>query len=284
VSEYGVGGESKSQPLSGTSKRENFMILDAVLLFDGSLSSTGVLTGSSVNSGTTFVANTQTFSANSIDVSNVAASASGKGRDIGIGDDPALEIFVVVLTTFVGAGAAMAVQLFTAADNGAGVCAQGTSTTTLNSTSTTGTLSVSTTKGFQVGGGIVFEPGTVRQEYGIITAIVANTSISVQMLGSGGALFTHTASYAVQGWTLLEQSQPIPVGELVAGNMLFPVKIPAGVQKFIALAYFVTGANMTAGQIFSGIALDKTALGPQSGAYNLMGYPSGTPTTETQYM
>jgi hypothetical protein len=260
------------------------MILDAVLLFDGALSAGGVLSGQSVNSGTTFVNKAQTFSTNSLDVSQIAASTSGKGRDVGIGDDPALEVFVGIMTNFTGAGAALAVQFLTGSDNGSGAIASGTSTTSVSAADTTDTLSVSTTTGFQLGGGLVLEPGTARQEYAIITAIVPNTSIAIQFLGAGGASFAHTQPYTVQGWTILQQSSLIPVGQLVAGNMIFPMKIPAGVQKYMTLAYLVQGANFTAGQVFSGIALDRTALGPMSGAYNLMGYPSGIPSTETQYM
>jgi hypothetical protein len=261
------------------------MIMDAVLFFDGSFSA-GLLTGTSVNSGTTFVANTETDSANILDMSQVASSSLGFGRDIGMGDDPALEIFSAVQTAFAGAGAAMSVQLLAAADNGSGLPAQATSSTTVTSGNTTATLTITSAAalaGFAVGQGIQLEVGTVRQEYAIITAITpATPSISIQFLGSGGAMFTHTASYAIQGYTLLQQSELYPVAYLAAGVEIFRVKIPAAPMvlnpKFYKLSYFVTGANMTAGQIYSGIIMDRFGPGPQ------LGYQSGIPATTYKYM
>jgi hypothetical protein len=259
------------------------MIMDGLLLFDGTISTTtGLVNGTSVNSGTTFVANTETDSANLIDVSQIASSTSGLGRDIGVDGYPPIEVVSMVQTSFVGSGAAMAVQLLVAPDNGAGIPAQTTSTTTVSSTSTTATISVSSTTGFAVGQGLQLEVGTVRQEYAIITAVVANTSISIQFLGSGGALFTHTASYTVQGYTLLQQSELYPVAYLTAGTEIFRTKFPVSpmtlVPKFYKLSYMVTGANMTAGQIMSAITLDREALGPK------WGYQSGIPSTTYQYM
>jgi hypothetical protein len=93
--------------------------MDNLLLFDGSFSS-GVLTGTSVNSGTTFTTGANTDSANIMDVSQMASSASGLGRDIGIGDDPALEIYVAIQTAFVGSGASMQIYLQAAPDGGSG--------------------------------------------------------------------------------------------------------------------------------------------------------------------
>ena len=88
------------------------MIMDNVLTFDGTFGASGI-TGSSVNSGTTFVANMETDTANILDMSQIASSASGLGRDIGVGDDPALEIFSAIQTAFTGgANSEMVVQLF----------------------------------------------------------------------------------------------------------------------------------------------------------------------------
>ena len=72
-----------------------------------------------------------------------------------------------------------------------------TSTTTLSSASTVGTLSVANTTGFKIGGTCNFEPGTSRYETAEITAVVANTSVSVAF-PSGGSAFTHTASYTIE--------------------------------------------------------------------------------------
>jgi hypothetical protein len=67
-------------------------------------------------------------------------------------------------------------------------CAGATVTATLNTTNTTG---------FVVGATVNFEPDTVSYESAEVTAVVANTSISVRF-PAGGALFTHTASYTLQ--------------------------------------------------------------------------------------
>jgi hypothetical protein len=93
------------------------MIMDSLLFFDGSMSSAGVLTGTSVNSGTTFTTGANTDSANILDVSQIASSASGYGRDVGVGDDPALEVYVSIQTQFTGAGASLQVLLEAAPDS-----------------------------------------------------------------------------------------------------------------------------------------------------------------------
>lgn len=96
------------------------MIMDALLLFDGSVNAQGTLAGTTVNSGTTFTDAANTDSANVIDVSQIAASAAGRGRDIGIGDDPDLQVAIVVTTSFAGVGASLQVLLETSADDGTG--------------------------------------------------------------------------------------------------------------------------------------------------------------------
>ncbi|MFZ0945692.1 MAG: Bbp16 family capsid cement protein [Syntrophobacteraceae bacterium] len=94
------------------------MIMDGLLLLDGSVSAGGVFAGTSVSSGSTFTDSGTQQSANIIDVSQLASSAKGYGRDIGIGDD--LELVVVVTTNFAGTGATMQVQLQYAPDGGSG--------------------------------------------------------------------------------------------------------------------------------------------------------------------
>jgi hypothetical protein len=95
------------------------MIMDALLLFDGAVAANGAITPTAVNSGTTFAVGA-TDSANVIDVSQIASSASGLGRDVGVGDDPALLIGVDINTSFAGTGATMSISLQTAPDNGSG--------------------------------------------------------------------------------------------------------------------------------------------------------------------
>ncbi len=97
------------------------MIMDALLLFDGSVGANGALTGTAVNSGTTFTSAAATDSANIIDVSQIAGSAKGLARDVGVGDDPDLQIAIEILTAFAGVGASMQIELQTAPDNGSGV-------------------------------------------------------------------------------------------------------------------------------------------------------------------
>ncbi|MGC9195347.1 MAG: Bbp16 family capsid cement protein [Syntrophobacteraceae bacterium] len=169
------------------------MIMDSLAMFDGGLSATGVFTGTSVVSGTTFTSAAATDSANILDLSQIAGSAAGRGRDIGIGDDPELKIAIEVMTAFAGAGASMQIELQTAPDNGSG------------------------------------SPGT---------------------------------------WAPINMTPVIPVASLVPGQ-INTLEIVPGVQKFLKLTYVVTGANMTAGAIASGIVLDRGQLGPN------LGYPSG---------
>lgn len=90
------------------------MILDAYLMFDPP--------GAPANLAQ--VAGTYT-SGNTIDLgitSGVPTSANGGGaRDIGIGDDPAMKLLVMVTTSFTSAGAGtLAVSLQGAVDNGSG--------------------------------------------------------------------------------------------------------------------------------------------------------------------
>jgi hypothetical protein len=72
-----------------------------------------------------------------------------------------------------------------------------TSTSSVSSGSTSATLSVAATSGFVVGGWCNLEPGTTRYESAVITAVVAITSVTVAF-PSGGALYTHTASYTIE--------------------------------------------------------------------------------------
>ncbi len=95
------------------------MIMDSLLLFDGSVNDQGTLVGTSVNSGTTFSVGS-TDSANIIDVSQIASSKSGLGRDIGIGG-PDLKIEIEVMSAFASDGnATMQIELQTAPDSGSG--------------------------------------------------------------------------------------------------------------------------------------------------------------------
>ncbi len=87
------------------------MILDALLQFDNAVS-------------LAIAAGTQA-STNVIDLgitSGIPSSASGGGaRDIGIGDDPALKLLVLVTTTFTSGGAGtLSIALQGAIDNGSG--------------------------------------------------------------------------------------------------------------------------------------------------------------------
>src|SRR5208337_3173599 len=93
------------------------MIMDGLLLLDGAVSSAGIFSGTAVNSGTTFTTGS-TQSANILDVSQLASSAKGYGRDIGVGDD--LELVVMVTTNFTGSSSTLQVQLQYAPDGGSG--------------------------------------------------------------------------------------------------------------------------------------------------------------------
>ena len=93
------------------------MIMDGLLLLDGSVSA-GVFTGTAVNPTNTFTSGTPTASANAIDLSQLASSAKGYGRDIGVGDD--IELVCMVTTTFQGSSSTLQVQVQYAPDNGSG--------------------------------------------------------------------------------------------------------------------------------------------------------------------
>lgn len=94
------------------------MILDSLLLFTGGSGGVGN------NDGATDSPTTGTQeSSNVIDlgiVLGIPSYANGGGaRDLGVGDDPALKLLVVVTTAFVG-GTSLQIQLSGAPDDGSG--------------------------------------------------------------------------------------------------------------------------------------------------------------------
>lgn len=97
------------------------MILDNLLMFTGTSNGAagGITGGANVDSPTT---GTQVAS-NILDLgvnSGVPSSANGGGaRDIGIGDDPTLELLAAVTVTF-ASGTSLQLQLQGAPDNGSG--------------------------------------------------------------------------------------------------------------------------------------------------------------------
>ncbi len=74
-----------------------------------------------------------------------------------------------------------------------------TSTTSISSTTGSITINVAATTGFVAGAPINLEPGTASYESALITAVIANTSISLTF-PSGGALFTHTQPFTIQSF------------------------------------------------------------------------------------
>lgn len=103
------------------------MILDSLLFFTGGTGGTGNADGIT-DSPTTGTQN----SSNILDLAGPALPASqttpfaAPGRDLGIGDDPALKLLVLVTVAFTG-GTNLAVNFQGAPDNGAGLA--GTFTT-----------------------------------------------------------------------------------------------------------------------------------------------------------
>jgi hypothetical protein len=107
------------------------MILDGLMTFTGTFygATAGVQSGQFTDAPTT---GTQT-SSNILDlgISGLPTSASGGGaRDIGIGDDPAMKLLVLVVVALTG-GTSLQVNLQGAPDNGSG--APGSFTTMLSS-------------------------------------------------------------------------------------------------------------------------------------------------------
>lgn len=99
------------------------MIMDGLLLFDGTVSAAGVLTGVVINTSWANPPTTTTYySTNVLDVSQLASSASGYGRDLGIGDDPALLIVVSAPVAVCGASGSSTLQISiqAAPDSGSG--------------------------------------------------------------------------------------------------------------------------------------------------------------------
>jgi hypothetical protein len=98
------------------------MIMDNLLLFDGSVSSAGALSGTTITSGWANPATPATYtSANTIDTSQIAGAATAQGRDIGIGDDPALLLLVTAMTAITGsANSTLQIALAAAPDGGSG--------------------------------------------------------------------------------------------------------------------------------------------------------------------
>jgi hypothetical protein len=85
--------------------------MDNLLLFDGALSG-GILGGTVINTAWANPPTTTTYySANVIDVSQIASSASGYGRDIGIGDDPALLVVVMAPIAICGSSGSSTLQV-----------------------------------------------------------------------------------------------------------------------------------------------------------------------------
>lgn len=99
------------------------MILDNLLLFTGTSNGTtgGITAGSYTDLPTTGTQN----STNVLDLhmAGIPSLVNGQGaRDIGIGDDPAIKILVVVTTAITG-GTSLQVILQGATDNGSGAAA-----------------------------------------------------------------------------------------------------------------------------------------------------------------
>jgi hypothetical protein len=96
------------------------MILDNLLMFTGR--SNGTTTGISLGPQTDAPTTGAQPSTNIIDLhmAGIPVLAAGQGaRDIGIGDDPAMKLLVVVTTTF-ASGTSLIVALQGAPDNGSG--------------------------------------------------------------------------------------------------------------------------------------------------------------------
>ena len=90
-------------------------------------------------------------------------------------------------------------------------------TTTVTAGAATATLLMANTTNFQVGGVLNLEPGTVRYESAVITAVVANTSVAVQF-PTGGALFTHTQPYLVQTFVYNQERDFSGEGPMAQGT------------------------------------------------------------------
>jgi hypothetical protein len=97
------------------------MILDNLLMFTGT--SNGTLTAPALGPQTDFPTTGTQNSTNTIDLHmlGIPVLAAGQGaRDMGIGDDPALKLLILVTAAFTG-GTSLQVALQGAPDNGSGL-------------------------------------------------------------------------------------------------------------------------------------------------------------------
>ena len=93
-----------------------------------------------------------------------------------------------------------------------------TSTTTVSAASTSATISVAATAGFKVGGVCTLEPNAAHQEFAEITAVSTNSSVTLAF-PSGGALFTHTANYAIATFAAtMQREAPGRAGALLVSS------------------------------------------------------------------
>lgn len=99
------------------------MILDNLLTFTGSSNTEGAPPAVSASAYTDAPTTGTQTSSNIVDlgvIGGIPTSANGGGaRDIGTGDDPALELSIIVTETFT-AGTSLAINLQGAPDNGSG--------------------------------------------------------------------------------------------------------------------------------------------------------------------
>lgn len=95
------------------------MILDGFLAFDTAYTMVAGTTGTVGAHVSTNIIDLGIFGSNA--TTGIPNSAAGGGaRDIGIGDDPAMKLLVVVTTTITGGASTLAVALQGAVDNGSG--------------------------------------------------------------------------------------------------------------------------------------------------------------------
>jgi hypothetical protein len=99
--------------------------MDNLLVFDGSVGTTGALTGTLVNNTTNWAnppaSGSTYYSVNTLDSGQLASNKLGYGRDIGIGDDPTLLLVVSASVAIIGlANSTLTIAIQVAADNGSG--------------------------------------------------------------------------------------------------------------------------------------------------------------------
>lgn len=136
---------------------------------------------------------------------------------------------------------------------------------------------------------MILDKDNLFSEDQAVTATAASTNVidlgvdrdigngePIEVLVAVPVAFTGTGTLAVElqtddveGFaspTVIQKSGELAAADLAAGNQVFKVRVGRETQRYVRLNYVVTGTAFTAGQLTSGLILDRS---------NYREYPSG---------